>query len=428
MFRLQLAAVLLGSVVCLLAPGCGHARGKNAAANLIVLGVDGMDPAFVERHWDALPNLRALRDCGYFGRLGTSMPPQSPVAWSTFITGLEPDQHGLYDFVHRDPATLQLFSSMSKTSAPRWVLPFGPYAFPLRPAQVSSMRRGTPFWRTLAEHGVPVMVQRMPTNYPPDDSGRELAGMGTPDLLGTQGTFTFYTDDPEEVPRQVPGGRIVKTGVSNGRAVLLLEGPPNPLLRDHAVTTAAITLDVDRASRAARIEVGDQTAIVREGEWSGWLRVKFPLIAHADSIHGMVRVFAKQLSPGLEIYVSPINADPAAPDLPISSPRRWAADLEDEAGPYFTLGIPEDTAALRQEVLSLPQFQEQAQLVFAEEARLLEASLRQFTGGFLFFYFSSIDQNSHVLWGQHEDELLKVYREVDGCVERFAGSIRKRNC
>jgi predicted AlkP superfamily phosphohydrolase/phosphomutase len=45
-----------------------------------VLGVDGMDPTFVEKHWNDLPNLAELRRRGRFQRLGTSMPPQSPVA------------------------------------------------------------------------------------------------------------------------------------------------------------------------------------------------------------------------------------------------------------------------------------------------------------------------------------------------------------
>jgi predicted AlkP superfamily phosphohydrolase/phosphomutase len=380
---------------------------------LIVLGIDGMDPGFVERHWDALPNLRALRDQGYFGRLRTTTPPQSPVAWSTFITGLDPDQHGIYDFVHRNPVTLQPFSSLSKTEEPRFVLPIGPYLLPLSSSHISSLRHGTPFWRTLSDDGVAVMVQHIPTNYPPEKAGKGLSGMGTPDLLGTLGTFTFFTDDPLEQPRQLPGGRIVKTSVENGRALLTLESPPNPLRKDHATTAALIELEVDPTNNVALVKSGDQAEIVRQGEWSGWLTAEFTLIPHISAVRGIVRVYAKQLHPALEIYVSPINLDPSAPALPISTPAHWSAEIASELGPFSTLGIPEDTSALRQEVLSLTEFQEQSQFVFEEEAKLLDYSLRHFDGGFLFFYFSSIDQNSHILWGKHEDELLKVYRAVD---------------
>ncbi len=209
-------------------------RPVHSDKRVIVLGVDGMDPAFVERHWDALPNLRALRDGGYFGRLRTTNPPQSPVAWSTFITGQDPDEHGIYDFVERDPVTHAPFSSMAETKEPKFVLPLGPYLLPLSGGEVQILRKGKAFWQTLAEHGVPVSVQRMPINYPPEKAGVALSGMGTPDLLGTLGTFTFFTDDPAEMARDVSGGRIVKTQILNGRARLLLEGPGNPLRKDHA--------------------------------------------------------------------------------------------------------------------------------------------------------------------------------------------------
>jgi hypothetical protein len=60
---------------------------------------------------------------------------------------------------------------------------------------------------------------RMPTNYPPLEAGKAIAGMGTPDLRGTFGTFAFYTDDPEEMSRSVSGGRIVKVPMFQNRAV-----------------------------------------------------------------------------------------------------------------------------------------------------------------------------------------------------------------
>ncbi len=385
---------------------------------LIILGIDGMDPAFVERHWDALPNLKSLKDSGYFGRLRTTAPPQSPVAWSSFITGLDPDQHGIYDFVERDPITKALFSSMSKTEEPKHALPLGPYLLPLSSASVHTLRHGTPFWRKLTDHGVPAIVQRMPINFPPEQAGIALSGMGTPDLIGTLGTFTFFTDDPMEMARDVSGGRIVKAEVVNRRALLRLQGPANPLRKEHAITEAVLTVDVDPSNDSAVI----QQVPIKQGEWSRWLKVEFPLIPHVAAAHGIVRLYAKQLHPGLEIYVSPINLDPSEPALPISYPTDWAKHAGHDLGAFSTLGIPEDTSALRQEVLTLPEFREQAELVFREEKKLLEYSLDQYKDGFLFYYFSSVDQNSHVLWGKHEDELLKVYREIDDCI----GEVRRK--
>ena len=125
---------------CLLAAALVALIGCRDAAKfpnkVIVLGVDGMDPGFVERHWEQLPNLRRLRDDGAYSRLATSTPPQSPVAWSTFITGTTADDHGIFDFVHRDPATLAPFSSMSKTEEPRFTLPLGSWRLPLSSAKI----------------------------------------------------------------------------------------------------------------------------------------------------------------------------------------------------------------------------------------------------------------------------------------------------
>ena len=148
---------------CLLA-GCGS---RYSGKSVIVLGVDGMDPGFLERHWADLPNLRRLRDRGGLTRLGTTTPPQSPVAWSTFITGTDPEQHGIFDFVARDPSTLEPISSMAEVTAPAHTFSIGPWVLPLSSAHVRSFRNGRAFWEILSAAGVPVTVVRMPTNYPP---------------------------------------------------------------------------------------------------------------------------------------------------------------------------------------------------------------------------------------------------------------------
>ena len=72
---------------------------------MIVIGVDGMDPRLSESMMreGLLPNLTKLRAAGGFSDLGTSIPPQSPVAWANFINGAGPGSHGIFDFIHRHP-------------------------------------------------------------------------------------------------------------------------------------------------------------------------------------------------------------------------------------------------------------------------------------------------------------------------------------
>jgi len=124
------------------------------------------------------------------------------------------------------------------------------------------------------------------------------------------------------------------------------------------------------------------------------------------------------LHPRFELYVSPVNADPMKPALPVSYPTSFAKQF----GRFYTAGIPEDTSAIRQGVFDLPQFLSQTRLVLSDEQRMLREALDRFEGGFLFYYFSSIDENSHILWGRHDAELLAIYRAVD----RSIGDVMRR--
>ena len=408
------AALLLA----VLSAACGHRSGAHGK-RVIVLGVDGMDPGFVEEHWSDLPNLRRLAAGGGFARLATTTPPQSPVAWSTFIIGADPERHGIFDFVHRDAATLQPLSSLAGTQEPERQLRIGPYTLPLSKARVKSFREGKAFWQLLSEHGVPVTVIRMPGNYPPlEGEGRELAGMGTPDLRGDFGTFTFYTDDLSQSTRDVPGGRIVAVKATGQRVILPVEGPPNTLRRDRRPASLQLIADIDPNDAVARFQIGEQQFILRQGEWSGWVRVRFPLIPGLASAAGMFRVYARRLQPGIQIYVSPLNLDPFDPALPISNPAGYSRELAARIGPFYTQGIEEDTSALRQGALDLGEYLEQSRSVARERRALLQDCLGRFGEGLLFFYFSEIDQNSHMLWGRHNDELLRTYQSVDESIGR----------
>src|SRR5713101_2659518 len=74
---------------------------------VIVIGLDGFEPKIVERllNTGELPNLARLREQGGYSRIHTTYPAQTPVAWSTFVTGVNPGGHGIFDFIRRDPDT-----------------------------------------------------------------------------------------------------------------------------------------------------------------------------------------------------------------------------------------------------------------------------------------------------------------------------------
>jgi predicted AlkP superfamily phosphohydrolase/phosphomutase len=406
--------VLIAAVV-FAAAGCGNRQGTSH--RVIVLGVDGMDPGFIERHQDVLPHIAALRREGDFRRLETTIPPQSPVAWATFITGRDPGGHGVFDFVHRNPSTMQPFSSMAEVEEPANYLPVGPYRLPLSSGRVRLLHQGTAFWQLLDERGIPATVIRIPNNFPPvPGNARSLAGMGVPDLQGTFGTFTWFTDDTLELSHEVSGGRIVKVRGKEGRFVLPIGGPPNTLRKDRAPTSVDLVADVDPQAPAARFRIGESVCILNEREWSGWIRAEFPLIPMLKSAHGMFRIYAKQLHPVFEVYVSPVNLDPESPDLPISTPATFSRELARGIGPFYTQGIAEDTAVYRAGHFDLQEYLAQSRLVADEQSAMLRKALADFKTGLLFFYISTLDQNSHMLWGRHEKELLESYQFADEAV------------
>jgi predicted AlkP superfamily phosphohydrolase/phosphomutase len=66
-----------------------------------------------------------MAEDGAFSPLETSIPPQSPVAWSDFITGLDSGGHGIFDFLHRDPETMLPYLSTTRTESPGRILTLG---------------------------------------------------------------------------------------------------------------------------------------------------------------------------------------------------------------------------------------------------------------------------------------------------------------
>jgi hypothetical protein len=56
-----------------------------------------------------------------------------------------------------------------------------------------------------------------------------------------------------------------------------------------------------------------------------------------------VRIYLQQVHPHLRIYLSPVNLDPEAPALPISTPGVYSRQLALTLGPYDTQGITEET-------------------------------------------------------------------------------------
>ena len=187
---------------------------------MIVLGLDGMDYELTTRLMaeGRLPGLSRLQEMGGFSALGTSIPPLSPVAWSDFITGADAGLHGIFDFIHRDPATMMPYLSTSRATAPERFVHVGDWQFPLDEGTVELLRHGEAFWEKLEKHGVPTTIIRIPANFPTSGTAeREISGMGTPDILGGYGTFSYYTTDRLAfLGQEISGGHLFTVEEEDG--------------------------------------------------------------------------------------------------------------------------------------------------------------------------------------------------------------------
>jgi predicted AlkP superfamily phosphohydrolase/phosphomutase len=346
-----------------------------------------------------LPALAGLAARGHAQKLATSLPPQSPVAWSDFITGIDAGGHGIFDFIQRDPATMVPYLSTSVTEEPSATLELGAWQIPLKGGGVKLLRRGTPFWEVLQDVGVPTTVIRIPANFPPTGTaGRELSGMGTPDLLGGYGTFTFYTTNPDRLPDDLSGAHVVPVTFEGQTFQDSLTGPPNPFRTDGELVSLPLEAHRDAERPVARIVVDGTEVLLNEREWSDWIPVEFTALPLIAGLKGMVRLYLRQVHPEFELYVSPINLDPLEPVMPVSHPGDFASDLARATGLYFTQGMPEDTKAFTSGALDEEAFLAQAALIREEHLRQYDHLLHQFEGGLLFYYFGFLDQVSHVMW------------------------------
>ncbi len=410
--------------------GCAIAPRRLFAASsrrkkVLMLGIDGMDVTLTNEllRQGVLPNVQKLIEVGALSSVMTSNPPQSPVAWSNIAVGGTTAIHGIYDFIHRDPATLAAYLSTSKVVPPARLLHLGKYEIPVSSGKIENLQQGKPFWEFLTERDIPTTLFRMPANFPCRGGAADMvSGMGTPDLRGGYGNFTLLTDAPQNFKPNFAGGRLVKLDFRENLAASYLPGPANTMQTGQPEVTAPVTIWRDRVNPVARIKFQDHELLLREGEWSGWMQITFPMLGALANVKGICKVYLKSVHPNFALYVTPINIDPSDPALPVVSSPAYGKLLTEQVGYFYTQGFPENTKALSEGIFTEDEYLEQARQVFEESGRFLDFELARFQKqdqGLLFFYYSSLDQNSHMYWRtidpdhpQYTPELHQHYGET----------------
>lgn len=132
-----------------------------AAKRCLAIGLDGctwrvFDP-FIQQ--GLMPRIGELCDSGYRSVLNSTVPALTPVAWTTYATGMNPGKHGVFGFV-------------SPQRSP------GEYSHPL--VRRSDVAVPT-LWRRLSDLGLTCTVLCVPMSYPPEPiNGSLVTGMFTP--------------------------------------------------------------------------------------------------------------------------------------------------------------------------------------------------------------------------------------------------------
>lgn len=399
---------------------------KARVSRAILLGLDGLDPLICEKMMaeGELPNLSQLKERGTYRRLGTSNPAMSPVAWSSFATGADASYHGVFDFLSRDRRTyLPTLSSSSVYGGSRF-LRVGPFRIPTRKGGVRFLRRGVSFWKVLSDYGVFSTVLRVPITFPPERiNGLVLAGMDVPDLRGTMGTFTYFTQSRSA---DKIGGTVIELPRNGNPIRTALPGPTSPVSGE----TLQLPLEIRRANGSAEIRIGEETIVLEEREYSPWIRLSFKAAPNIR-LTGIARFFVTSLHGDFGLYVTPIHIDPGRPVMPISYPAFYSMYLSKLIDAYGTLGLAEDTWAVNERVLDEEGFLKQTYLYYEERRKMWFSALDKLRRGLVCCVFDTSDRLQHICFRyldpkhpanagkdteEYKDALYDMYREMDRLV------------
>ncbi len=147
-------------------------------ARVLLIGLDGAEPALVERWMDAglMPALSSLRRRGAYLPCASTTPPATFPAWTTCVTGVNPGRHGIFDFTE---------------------LKTGEYGLRFTGA---GRRRAPAIWKVLSDQGRRVCVLGVPATYPPEPvNGIMVSGFDSPVCTSVDRSFVHPAGEYEHV-------------------------------------------------------------------------------------------------------------------------------------------------------------------------------------------------------------------------------------
>ncbi len=407
---------MLACVGLLLLGSCER-RGSGVPGNprVVVLGFDGVDPALLERFRAAgrLPNLDAMIAGGDLRSLGTTTPPLSPVAWSSFATGLPPSDHGVFGLVRREPGTYRLASAAQALEPPVvWM------GLPVRSPALRSRRAGRSFWRMAGDAGRRSVVLRVPYGFPEagDDAGsRVLGGVGVPDagLAVSRYTVLAAAGDASEAAPRMRSLDWDGTRAEGTLAPIELAGR----------RSAAPAVRMERSTGGLRIRVGDDGALVEKGRWSEPMAFAYDLGPFL-SVPATVRFFVRTIDPPA-VFVSAPSLDPRDAWLAVSTPDDFAARLWARVGFYDSVGWSQPTEAYEDGWLDADGFLRHVALSLDWLRRATLHEIDQRDAELVVAVFTETDRVTHLFHREMESGADGAVEDVYRAMDRIVGDVAR---
>jgi predicted AlkP superfamily phosphohydrolase/phosphomutase len=416
-----------------------RAMARSRFKRVVILGLDGMDHELTEKMMEEgkLPHLSALRDERGFRPLGTTVPPLSPVAWSTFQTGVNPGKHNIFDFLTPDLNHYHAKLSSVEIRPPRRSIRLGKYRIPLGKADVRLLRKSQPFWNILGRYGIFNCILRVPITFPPEKlRGVLLSAMCVPDLRGTQGMFSHYTTRDRNEGEKTGGEvhRVTREG-DTIRAELI--GPQDPFRPERGDLRLPFEVRIQGPDRAM-LKVGGETFELRKDIYTDWIRVTFR-VAPGVKVSGLCKFLLLSTEPEFGLYVMPINIDPEHAVMPVGYPAVYPVYLAKRQGPFATLGLAEDTWALNEHVINDDHFIRQCLDMDDEREAMFFDALDMVPRGLIACVFDGTDRLQHTFWRDIDERhparpdpgvleerhvIEDLYRRMDDLVGRTVARCR----
>jgi predicted AlkP superfamily phosphohydrolase/phosphomutase len=375
----------------------------------LILGFDSFDPAVFEEMVgrNQLPNLEKFTQHGGYSRLEVCSPPQTEVSWTSIATGADPGGHGIFDFVHRVPATYTPYVSilpMRKSALGEQFVP--PYT-------------AKTFFEEAADLGYPATALWWPAMFParPDVPINTLPGLGTPDIRGQLGVGTLLSTEDEGKKKT----RVVRlASAGKDRFTASLPGPQTQSRSGPQTISLPISLDVVD-DKTARLLVDKQQVDLRLGEWSDIVELRFKA-GMLFNVHAITRFIATSLSGVVRVYSLPLQIHPLHSTWHYASSNSFSKKLWKEVGPYLTLGWPQDTTGLEEGCISDDQFLDLCQKVFDRRVQILSFLMNDFREGVLASIFDDLDRIQHMFFQDRRDVVQGWYKLLD----QFVGEVNKK--